>query len=179
MCAGYRQILSKRLNAQIAYNERLEQLAESRKRLAKVLRELKLMATQEPSIASLVKLLQTVPGVGFLTAILLVVELIDMHRFKRFDDLVSYIGLAPSIHQSDEHSYSRGLTKRQHKELRFRMLESAWIAVRKDPALTMKYGQLCKRMNKNKAIIRIAKMLLSRIRTVWITQTPYVYGVIE
>jgi len=165
--------------AQIAYNERLEHLAESRKRLAKVLRELKLMATQEPAIASLVKLLQTVPGVGFLTAILLVVELIDMHRFKRFDNLVSYIGLAPSIHQSDEHSYSRGLTKRQHKELRFRMLESAWIAVRKDPALTMKYGQLCKRMNKNKAIIRIAKMLLSRIRTVWITQTPYVYGVIE
>jgi transposase len=165
--------------AQRAYNERLEQLAESRKRLAKVLRELKLMATQEPAIASLVKLLQSVPGVGFLTAILLVVELIDMTRFKRFDELASYIGLAPSIHESDERSYSRGLTKRQHHELRSRLLESAWIAVRKDPVLTMKFGQLCKRMNKNKAIIRIAKMLLSRIRTVWKTETPYVYGVIE
>jgi transposase len=102
-----------------------------------------------------------------------------MHRFKRFDELVSYIGLAPSVHQSDERSYSGGLTKRQHHELRSRLLESAWIAVRKDPVLTLKYGQLCKRMNKNKAIIRIAKMLVSRIRTVWKTQTPYVYGVIE
>ena len=165
--------------AQIAYNERLEQLAESRKRLAKVLRELKQMAIQDPSIGVLVKLLQSVPGVGFLSAILLVVELIDMNRFKRFEELVSYIGLAPSIHQSDERSFSRGLTKRQHKELRSRMLESAWIAVRKDPALTLKYGQLCKRMQKNKAIIRIAKMLLNRIRTVWKTQTPYAYGVIE
>jgi len=165
--------------AQKAYNERLEQLAESRKRLSNVLRELKQMAIQEPSIGFLVKLLQSVPGVGFLTAFLLVVEVIDMHRFKRFEELVSYIGLAPSIHQSDERSYSRGLTKRQHKELRSRMLESAWIAVRKDPALTLKYGQLCKRMDKNKAIIRIAKMLLNRIRTVWKTQTLYAYGVIE
>ncbi|MEI6848082.1 MAG: IS110 family transposase [Chlorobiaceae bacterium] len=95
-----------------------------------------------------------------LTAILLVLELIDINRFKRFDELVSYIGLAPSIHESDERSYSKGLTKRQHQELRSRLIESAWIAVRKYPALTMKFGQLCKRMNKSNAIIRIAKMLL-------------------
>ena len=165
--------------AQAAYDEQLSQLQESRERLSRVLRELKQMARKEHSIGQHVGLLQTVPGIGFLTAMLLVTELIDMDRFKRLEDLASYVGLAPSVHQSDERSYSRGLTKRQHKELRSRLIESAWVAVKKDPVLTMKFGKLCKRMAKKQAIIRIAKMLLSRIRTVWKTQTPYVYGVIE
>lgn len=165
--------------AQMAYEEQLAQLNESRQRLSRVLRELKQMTREHASIGKQVELLQTVPGIGFITAMLLITELIDMDRFQRFEDMVSYVGLAPSVHESDERSYSRGLTRRCHKELRSKLLESAWIAVRKDPVLTMKYGKLCQRMNKKKAIIRIAKMLLNRIRTVWKTQTPYVYGVIE
>lgn len=165
--------------AQLAYNEQLDQLGESRQRQARVMRELKRMVKEEPALSHAVGLLETVPGVGFLTAVLFVTEIIDMNRFKRLEDLASFVGLAPSVHQSDETSYSRGLTKRQHKELRSRLIESAWVAVRKDPVLTMKFGKLCQRMNKKKAIIRIAKMLLSRMRTVWKTQIPYVYGVIE
>ncbi|NEX11445.1 MAG: IS110 family transposase [Prosthecochloris sp.] len=165
--------------AQMAYEEQLCQLQESRERLSRVLRELKRMTKEHESLGHLVKLLQTVPGIGFVTAVLLVTELVDMDRFKRLEDLASFVGLAPSVHQSDERSYSRGLTKRQHKELRSRLIESAWVAVRKDPVLTMKFGKLSQRMNKKKAIIRIAKKLLSRIRSVWQTQKPYVYGVIE
>ena len=165
--------------AQMAYEEQLAQLNESRQRLSRVLRELKHMTKAHASIGEQVERLQTVPGIGFVTAMLLITELIDMERFQRFEDVVSYVGLMPSVHESDERSYSHGLTRRCHKELRSKLLESAWIAVRKDPVLTMKYGTLCQRMNKKKAIIRIAKMLLSRIRTVWKTQTPYVYGVIE
>lgn len=165
--------------AQFAYDEQLNQYEASRKRLSSVLRKLKEMTKTHNEIGHQVELLLTVPGIGFLTAMLLVSELIDMARFKRFDELVSYIGLAPSVHESDERSYSRGLTTRQHKELRSRLLESAWVAIRKDPALTLKFGQLCRRMDKKKAIIRIAKMLLSRIRSVWKTQKPYEYGVIK
>lgn len=165
--------------AQMAYDEQLGQLQESRERLSRVLRELKRMTKEHESIGRLVTLLETVPGIGFVTAVLLVTELVEMERFKRLEDLASFVGLAPSVHQSDEKSYSRGLTKRQHKELRSRLIESAWVAVRKDPVLTMKFGELSQRMNKKKAIIRIAKKLLSRIRSVWYTQKPYVYGVIE
>ena len=165
--------------AQMAYDEQLGQLQENRERLSRVLRELKRMTKEHESIGRHVRLLQTVPGIGFVTAVLLVTELVDMERFKRFEALASFVGLAPSVHQSDEKSYSRGLTKRQHKELRSRLIESAWVAVRQEPVLTMKFGELSQRMNKKKAIIRIAKKLLSRIRNVWHTQKPYVYGVIE
>lgn len=165
--------------AQLAYDEQLAELAETRERQARVVRQLKVMTKQEPSIGKLVLLLQTVPGIGFLTAMLLVSELIDMNRFKRLEELASFVGLVPSIHESDARSYSRGLSNRRHNELRSRLIESAWIAVRKDPVLTMKYGQCCQRMHRNMAIVRIAKMLLSRIRFVWKNQTPYANGIVE
>lgn len=165
--------------AQLAYDEQLTQLAETRARQARIVQQLKSMVKNEPSVGTQVTLLQTVPGIGFLSAMLLVTELIDMRRFRRPDQLASFIGLVPSVHESDDRSYSRGLSNRRHNELRSRLIESAWIAVRKDPVLTLRYGQYCQRMHRNKAIVRIAKMLLNRTRFVWKTQTPYVNGVVE
>ena len=60
----------------------------------------------------------------------------------------------------------------------FERIEAAWTAARKDPALTMKFGQLTQRMDRNKAIIRIAKLLVKRIRHVWKTKTPYTIDII-
>ena len=59
------------------------------------------------------------------------------------------------------------------------LVEAAWKATAIDPALTIKYGQLSGRMHKNKAIIRIAKMLLCRVHHVWRNQQFYVEGVIH
>lgn len=165
--------------AQTAYDEQLGQLAETRARQARIVREMKQLVIGEPVIGTKVRLLQTVPGIGFLTALLLINELIDIKRFRNLDTLASFVGLVPFVHESDERSYSRGLSSRCHKELRSRLIESSWIAVRKDPALTLKFAQLCQRMHRNKAIIRIAKMLLNRIRFVLIKQTAYAYGVVQ
>jgi hypothetical protein len=57
-------------------------------------------------------------------------------------------------------------------------VESSWSVVRKDPALLMKYKEYCRRMEKNKAIIRIAKHLLSRINFVLKNKKEYVTGVV-
>ena len=164
--------------AQLVFSERLRQLDESRQRQARLLRQMRQMATEETEIAQVIGLLQTIPGVGFLTAMLLATELIDIGRFKTADDLVAFIGLVPQVHQSDEKSYSRGLSNRRNAELRSRLIEAAWTAARKDPALTMKFGQLSQRMDRNKAIIRIAKLLVKRIRHVWKTKTPYTIDII-
>ena len=165
--------------AQVAYDEQLSQLAEIRARQARVVKQMKEMAISDPTLGGQVRLLESVPGIGFLTAMLLVNELIDINRFKNLEALASFIGLVPSVHESDERSYSRGLSVRHHSGLRSRLIESAWIAVRKDPALSLKFAQLCQRMHRNKAIVRIAKMVLNRIRFVWRNQTLYAYGVIE
>ncbi|OQP66422.1 hypothetical protein A3860_13095 [Niastella vici] len=53
------------------------------------------------------------------------------------------------------------------------IVESSWVIIRKDPAVLLLYKKYCSRMIPNKAIIKIAKHLLSRIRTIWLKQTKY------
>ena len=58
------------------------------------------------------------------------------------------------------------------------MIESAWTAVREDPAMTLKFKELTKRMKSQDAIIRIARKLVRRIRHVWLHQENYVYSLV-
>jgi len=44
----------------------------------------------------------TVPGIGAATSIGILAELGDIRRFKKFDQLSSYIGLIPSIYSTGE-----------------------------------------------------------------------------
>ena len=68
---------------------------------------------------------------------------------------------------------------RRKKILRTAIVESAWIAIRNDPALMMAYQNLTKRMKAQKAIIRISKKLVNRILYVLKNKTAYVYAVVE
>lgn len=120
-----------------------------------------------------VKLLQSVPGVGLITAMTILTELETMNRFKNIDHLCGYIGLVPSTNSSGEEEKVGDITPRGHHVLRSALVESAWIAVRIDPALIKCYSDYCKRLEPNQAIIRIAKKLLNRIRFVLKTKKEY------
>lgn len=120
-----------------------------------------------------VKLLVTIPGIGRLTAMILLTEVGDIKRFKKLDDLCSYIGLIPNVYSSGENERVGDITKRGNRHVRTFIIESSWMAVRNDPALGCKYHELCNRMPGNKAIIRIAKKLMNRIRYVLLNKEEY------
>ena len=126
-----------------------------------------------------VKLLMGIPGIGLITAMLIISELEDVCRFKSLDQLCSYVGLVPSTNSTGDNEIIGEITSRGHSMLRTAIIESAWATVKNDPALLMKYSSLCKRMDANKAIIRIAKKLLNRIRYVLKNQQEYVKAVIK
>jgi transposase len=126
-----------------------------------------------------VKLLTSIPGVGLITAMLLIVELENVCRFKSLDQLCSYVGLIPSTNSSGDKEIVGEITSRGHGTLRTAIIESAWITVKNDPALLMKYSKLCKKMEPNKAIVRIAKKLLNRIRFVLKNNQLYVTAVVK
>jgi transposase len=123
--------------------------------------------------------LRTVPGVAFTTAFAFYTEIIDISRFQKLDHLTAFIGIIPSIRSSDEKEDVLGITNRYCKHLRNLLIEAAWVAVRKDPALTMAFENLLKDHCKQKAIIRITKKLVNRMRYVWIKQQEYVMGVVQ
>ena len=125
------------------------------------------------------RLISSVPGIGLIGAMTLLVEIGDISRFGRLDDLNSYIGLVPRMYASGDKTQTGKLTKRGRKRLKIILIEAAWVAVRHDPALTAKYNELLTKMTKNKAIIRIARKLLSRARHVLKHQEEYVPGIIK
>ena len=126
-----------------------------------------------------VRNLITIPGISILTAMTFLTELVELDRFKTLDQLASYVGLVPGEHSSGEREIITGITRRQNAALRSALIESAWIAARKDPALLLAFNNLAKRMPKNQAIIRIARKLLNRIRYVLKNQQPYSIAVVN
>jgi transposase len=123
-------------------------------------------------------LLRSIPGIGEINGTIILVELQDITRFKHFDNLCSYVGLVPDTSDSGDRKVSKGLTKRSNYDLRVALVESSWVVIRKDPALLMKYKEYCKRMHRNRAIIRVAKHLLSRINYVLKNKKEYVSGIV-
>ncbi len=126
-----------------------------------------------------VLLLRTVPGISTLTAMTLLTELNSMSRFSSLDKLASYVGLIPNTNSSGEKNTITGITNRRNPSLRGILIESAWVAARKDPTLIMAFDKLSKHMTNTKAIVHIARKLLNRIRYVLKNQHEYVLAVVQ
>lgn len=135
--------------------------------------------SREESYHTNYNLLISIPGIGLMTAMTFLVQVGDIRRFARLDDLCNYVGLVPKMYGSGEKMQTGKMIKRGRKELKIMLIEASWEAIRKDPALMAKFNELIKRMNKNKAIIRIARKLLSRIRFVLSHQQEYELGIVK
>jgi transposase len=156
-------------------DEHVEELDHIRRKRLKFLKQIRDISSTIPIIS----FLRTVPGLGQITAFALYTELIDIKRFRNFATLASYIGLVPSTASSDEKTIVNGMTLRHNRNLRYILIEAAWVAARVDPAMTAAFCNLTRRMKKSRAIVQIAKKLLNRIRYVWLHQKEYVPAVVE
>ncbi len=144
----------------------------------RLLRKIRLLAQTERYKTN-VSFLISVPGIGLKTVMSFLTEIDDITRFNNLDQLCSFIGLVPTTNSSGEKESIGNITKRQNKVLRSTIIESSWIAIRNDPALMMAYQKLTKRMKPTKAIIRIAKKLINRMRYVLKNQTFYETAVVQ
>jgi transposase len=156
----------------------LEEVQQLRQLLLKTTRKLRSLMRTERYCEDM-DLLVSTPGIGPTTATLFLLEIGDIRRFKTFDQLNNFVGYYPGSNSSGEKEQDTGLSKRKHKQLRTAIIESAWQSIRIDPALMEVYEQLCKRMKGSQAIIRIARKLLRRMRTVLLKKQKYEKGVVS
>jgi len=167
-----------RASGDMALKVHLSELTHIRQIIAELNRAIRSLANTE-CYRNNVRILKTVPGVSTLTAMTLLTELYDINRFKTLDKLCGYVGLIPNTDSSGETDRKTGITDRRNAHLRRIVIESAWTAGRKDPALMLAFNELCKHMTKTKAIVRIARKLLNRIRYVLKNQQEYVPAVVQ
>jgi len=156
----------------------LETIEGLRGRLLEINRQLRSIYKDSP-YSRILKLLQSIPGVGLIMAVTILSELENLVRFKNLDKLCSYVGIVPMTFSSGDKEKVGSITPRANKPLRNCIIEAAWIASRNDPSLALCFNELSKRMKPNKAIVRIAKKLLNRIRYVMINEKEYVHSIVQ
>jgi transposase len=166
------EMIFKRPSGDQTLKSLLEELLSLRQIIAHLTKQIRALAHEEPYSTS-VQYLMTIHGISTLTAMTLLTELIDIHRFGTLDHLANYCGLVPGERSTGEEQTMTGISPRRNAMIRGLLMECAWVAVRKDPALLMAFNTLSARMPKNKAIVRIARKLLNRIRFVLKNQQPY------
>jgi transposase len=83
-----------------------------------------------------VQLLTSIPGIGFITAVVLLAEVADITAFASARQLVAYAGLNPQQHRSGSSVHKRTrLSKRGNARLRAALYLPAVVAKRRNPLL--------------------------------------------
>jgi transposase len=117
----------------------------------------------------LVTALSAQSGVGWQSAIRLVLELGDIARFRTTAALPHYLGLTPSQYSSGELDHRGHTLKCGPGFLRALLLQCAWSAVRqgRDPDLTDRFAKLAPRIGRKRAIVAVARKLAIKLRGRW------------
>ena len=105
--------------------------------------------------------LKTIPGVGPVTVDVVVSELGDVGRFKSVKAVCAYAGLVPAVRQSGGKGKELGITKQGSPLLRWALVEAAWRVVRQSAAWRQTYEGIRKRSGGKKAIVAVARRLLT------------------
>lgn len=116
-----------------------------------------------------VRLMESIIGIGFLTALWLYAEICDIRRFSNPDKLAHYTGLVPKVRQTAEHT-RMGRETRANKWLKWALIEAAWSHINwcRSGRLAKVYQDAYRRKrDKKKAIKIVARKLVNIVWAVW------------
>ncbi len=125
-----------------------------------------------------VKILTTTPGIGMIAAMELLLELQDVSRFQRADQIAAYVGLTPSQYSSADKVRMGRITCVGKNSLRAMLVQASWALIRKDGVMREKYDRLKSRSGGKRAIVAVARTLLIRMRRMLLDNNPYVIGLV-
>ncbi|MDR3080744.1 MAG: IS110 family transposase [Streptomyces sp.] len=120
-------------------------------------RQLAAQARGDPRVAGLTQL----PGVGVLTALVIVTEVGDVNRFPSARKLAAWAGLTPTVHSSDLTVRHGHISKQGSAWLRWILCEAAQTAKR-SPEFAATYQAIAHRRGKKIATTAIARKLITR-----------------
>jgi transposase len=107
-----------------------------------------------------IKRLMTVPGIDVVVALGLTAAIGPITRFSGLDQLVAYMGLNPSVHQSGNCRPQHGrITKLGRTHARTMLVEAAWQAVRSPGPSRGYYQRIAARRGNHIAAVAVARKL--------------------
>ena len=157
---------------QESFNRLLEQyefLSAQIDKQTKLLRELSETALYQKRV----KIMRSIPGNGLISAMELLLELQDVSRFRRAEQLAAYVGLTPSQYSSADKVRMGRITGIGKNTLRAILVEASWQLITKDQVMREKYDRIKIRSGGKRAIVAIARTLLLRMRRMLLDEREY------
>lgn len=129
---------------------------------------------EKASQSDYAKLIDTIPGIGYRSALLIASQIADIGRFPTEFHFFSYAGLCPSTHQSGGHDW-KGHVKSGNMSLRKTLIECVWIHVThcEDSIITETYRRMAPRMGPKRAAVACAKRMARVIYFMLIRNKPF------
>lgn len=119
------------------------------------------------------RLLMSLPGVGLLTAHLILAEVGPIERFASAKKFASYAGLCPSTRQSGAKTFHGRIGPAGRKYLKWALVESAHTAARRDPHCGRLYQRHRRSKGPGKATVIVAHFLARMVWKVLKEGKPY------
>ena len=164
---------------QLSLDMYLHQLKELENIRHELVKELKSLCTKHRYHRS-VEIKKSCPGIGWFTAIRLTLEWGEMKRFPSGKHIASYTGLTAREYSTGETIRRGRITGQGSDSVRSWLIQCAWGAVRRDPALTDKFIRVRKNTgSKKKAIVAVARKLVVRMRALELVENNYVNAVLQ
>ena len=110
------------------------------------------------------RILTSIPGIGFIGASTLIAEIGNIHDFQNADKLTKWAGLTPSIYQSANVTRTGSITKQGSRHIRWILVELAHVAIRSKGQIKSFFERLMPKKGYKKAIVAVARKML---RIVW------------
>jgi transposase len=161
-----------------AYFAMLDTFKDLRKKLHKEVMDL----SKKERYKNAVRIINSVAGVGKLTAIRLILEWgEDMGtRFRSGRSLACFSGLTQSEYSTGERIRKGRITGQSRGCIRAWLIQCSWMCIKRDPAMLEAYQRIGKNTaSKKKAIVAIARKMVVRIWTCLHTNVEYTVGVLE
>ncbi len=148
--------------------KRIEYLTE---KLYSIRKEVEKTAEQDKDILNLI----SICGLSYFSAALIKSEIIDIFRFKSFNRLCAYAGLAPRVSSSANKTYRGPLNNNRCKNLQWILLENVYHFIKGLPEKNEKYRRIKRQKNHNTAKVVLARDMLKIIYHVLKEKRPFYY----
>jgi transposase len=133
---------------------------------------------KDPELRQSISLLMSLPGIGWIVAAHTVARLGDWREIENVRSIAGFLGLVSSEHSTGDKVNRGPITRAGDSRLRNKLIQSAWVAIAKDPELRAFYRRIFERHPKKvaarKAIVAVARKLTTRMYAVLKEQRPFV-----
>jgi transposase len=129
---------------------------------------------RDPLLSERLRRLQTIPGVGPITALTWVLEIGDYTRFQSVKEAISYCGLCSAEKSSADKVMRMPISKQRNKHIQQVLVEAAKMAPRYSHELALIREKEIERGNKNRATLAVARKMVAYMLAVERRQQDFV-----